>query len=114
MLITFKSDASADVIMFGETAGRLLAILGKDPADPKGIVTTGQLPAAIAQLKTAIEDERARQNQNAADRANAEEAAREAGRSGINASVSLAQRAWPLLDLLQRSQAENVPVVWGV
>jgi hypothetical protein len=115
MLITFKSDAGADVLMLGDTAGKLLTILGKDPGDSKGIVTTGQLPDAIAQLKAAIETERARQNaQTAAARANAEEAAHEAGRSGMNANVSLAQRAWPLLELLERSQAENVPVVWGV
>jgi hypothetical protein len=115
MLITFKSDASADVLMLGDTAGKLLTLLGKDPDAPKGIVTPEQLPAAIAQLKAAIEAERARQSaQTAAARANAEEADHEAGRSGMNASVSLAQRAWPLLDLLQRSQAENVPVVWGV
>ena len=32
----------------------------------------------------------------------------------MNAAVNLAQRAWPLLDLLQRARADGEPVVWGV
>ncbi|MBS0553631.1 MAG: DUF1840 family protein, partial [Proteobacteria bacterium] len=39
MLVTFKSAASADVIMFGDIAKQLIAVLGKDPEDSKGIVT---------------------------------------------------------------------------
>ncbi|GHT86187.1 hypothetical protein FACS1894154_05620 [Betaproteobacteria bacterium] len=111
MLITFKSSASADVLMFGEIAARLLEVLGKDPADPRGIVTVEQLPTAIDQLKTAIAAEKARM---APDTAATEEAAREAGQTGIAAPVSLAQRAWPLLDLLERALISKVPVVWGV
>ena len=111
MLVTFKSAASADVIMFGDAAKKLIAILGKDPDDAKGIVTVEQLPEAIARLRAAIEEDRARQ----AARGEAdEEAEREAGRSGMAAPVSLAQRAWPLLEMLELSQREDVPVVWGV
>ena len=118
MLITFQSKAAANVIMFGETARQLLAVLGKDPGEDnsgnKGIVTVEQLPEALARLQAAIEAARAQQNvKTAAEREAEEEAAREDGRSGMNAPVDLAQRAWPLLDLLQRSQAEGVPVIWG-
>jgi hypothetical protein len=111
MLITFKSDAGADVLMFGESATPLLEILGKDPADPRGIVTVEQLPTAIGQLKTAIAAEKARA---APKTAAAEEAEREAGQTGMAAPVNLAQRAWPLLDLLERALSNKVPVVWGV
>lgn len=111
MLITFKSGASADVIMFGEPAKTLLGILGKDADDAKGIVTVEQLPDAIARLRTAIDEDRARH----AGRTEDDEAAdREAGRTGMAAPVSLAQRAWPLLDMLEQSQRVGVPVVWGV
>jgi hypothetical protein len=111
MLITFKSGASADVIMFGEPAKTLLGILGKDADDAKGIVTVEQLPAAIARLRAAIDEERARL---AAQGEEDEAAAREAGRTGMAAPVNLAQRAWPLLDMLEAAQRAGVPVVWGV
>ena len=111
MLFVFKSDASADVIMFAEEARKLLAIVGKDPEDAKGIITVAQLPDAIARLNAAIEEDKARQTMQRAEK---EEEDAEAGRTGIAAPVSLAQRAWPLLDMLQLSRKESVPVVWGV
>jgi len=114
MLFVFKSDASADVIMFGEAARKLLAIVGKDPEDAKGIITVAQLPDAIARLNAAIEADKARQAARRAEEEEEEEEEVEAGRTGIAAPVSLAQRAWPLLDMLQLSRKESVPVVWGV
>ncbi len=111
MLIIFKSDASADVIMHGDAGKTLIAALGKDPQEAKGIVTVDQLPDAIARLRAAIEADRARQ----AQKTEADEIAdREAGRTGMAAPVSLAQRAWPLLDMMERAQRNAVPVVWGV
>ncbi|NMF99169.1 DUF1840 domain-containing protein [Aromatoleum toluolicum] len=111
MLITFKSAAGADVIMFGDIAKKLVAILGKDPQDGKGIVTVEQLPDAIARLRAAIDEDKARQAGHAQDE---DEDEPDPERRGMAAPVSLAQRAWPLLDLLQLSQKEGVPVVWGV
>ena len=111
MLIIFKSDASADVIMHGDAGKKLIAACGKDPEDVKGIVTVAQLPDAIARLRAAIEEDRVR---NAPPTEDDEAADREAGRTGMAAPVSLAQRAWPLMDMLERAQREKVPVVWGV
>lgn len=110
MLITFKSAAGADVIMFGDIAKKLVAILGKDPQDGKGIVTVEQLPDAIARLRAAIDEDKTRQAGHAQD----EDDEPDPEHRGMAAPVSLAQRAWPLLDLLQLSQKEGVPVVWGV
>lgn len=115
MLVTFKSSASADVIMFGEVAGKLIKILGKAPDDPKGIVTVEQLPGAIARLKQAIEEDRARQAELERQRnLDDEQADHEAGRTGMAAPVGLAQRAWPLLAMLEQSLHEEAAVVWGV
>lgn len=111
MLIVFKSDAAADVIMFGDVAKKLIAAMGKDAADAKGIVTVEQLPEAAARLRALIEEEKARA---AAQTEEDEEEAREAGRSGMAAPVNLAQRAWPLLEMLEFSIKDGVPVVWGV
>lgn len=113
MLYVFKSAACADVIMFGDIAKQLVQILGKDPEDARGIVTAEQLPEAIARLRAAVEADRLRQReQRPADDDDDDEPDPE--RSGMAAPVSLAQRAWPLLDMLERSHKEAVPVVWGV
>ncbi len=109
MLFTFRSDAASDVIMFGDTAKKLISILGKDPDDSKGIVTVEQLPDAIRRLRTAIEEDKVRSQRTPEQ----EEADAEAGRTGLAAPVSLAQRAWPLLDMMEHSQRERVPVIWG-
>ena len=108
MLITFKSGASADVIMFGDAARNLLKVLGKDPNDETGIVTVEQLPGAITALKAAI-DENKQQHDDVSDDETDEEAPR-----GMSAPVSFAQRAWPLLDMLEYSLKEQKPVTWGV
>ena len=113
MLFVFKSDAAADVIMFGDVAKKLVAILGKDPESPKGIVTVEQLPDAIARLQAAIAEDKARQAAQGTD-ADEDADAAAGDRPGMAAPVGLAQRAWPLLDMLEASKKEGTPVVWGV
>lgn len=107
MIVIFKSKASADVIMFGEVAHQLMKIMGKDP-DPKGIITTEQLPGAIAALKAAIEEDRAKPAPTD------DEEEEIAAKPAMARPVSLAQRAVPLLELLEWSLKRDVPVTWGV
>ncbi len=113
MIITFKSAAAGDVIMMGDQAERLLGIIGKEPKAAQGIVTVEQLSEAIDRLLSAIAEDKARQADADAD-PDQEEKDKEEGRVGMAAPVGLAQRAWPLLDMLQCSLKERVPVVWGV
>jgi formylmethanofuran dehydrogenase subunit E len=113
MLITFKSKAGADVLMLGDAGKQLLALLDKHCNDAQGIFTAEQIPGAITRLESMIEAERAQQNTKSADEREAEEEAEaEAGRTGMAAVVNLAQRAWPLLDLLRCSLAAGEPVIW--
>ncbi len=110
MIVTFQSKAAGDVIMFGDVAERLMLIMGKDK-DAKGIITVEQLPDAIARLRTAIaEDKAARAGKGDEDLPESEPAPGGSKR----AFVSLAQRATPLLDLLEWAQKKQKPVVWGV
>jgi hypothetical protein len=122
MIVTFQSPASGDVIMFGDVAKRMMQIMGKDESD-KGIVTVEQLPGAIALLKAAIEeDKQQRVGMQEEDLPQTEKVMR----SGIHADgadgtaqnsrpfVTLAQRAVPLLELLEWSLKKKKPVVWGV
>lgn len=105
MIITFKSPASGDVIMFGDVAKRMMQIMGKEMND-KGIITVAQLPDAIDQLRAAI----------AADKAEAVNAGEDDGFSAASqgVQVTLTQRAVPLLELLEWSLKRSKPVTWGV
>lgn len=106
MLITFKSAASGDVMMFEENGKELLSVLGKDPDADKGIVTVEQLPRAIAALRAAIEGDRSTKRE-------LPDADVDGDRQADD-RIQLAQRALPLLELLERSLVDKVPVTWGV
>jgi hypothetical protein len=109
MIVTFQSRNSADVMMFGDVARHMMQLIGKEPAD-RGVVTVEDLPAAIARLKAAIAaDKAARTNRPAGAQAENKAAADE--REPV---VGIAQRALPLLELLERSLKEDAPVLWGV
>lgn len=105
MLITFKSAASGDVMMFEKNAKEALSALGKDPDALQGIVTVEQLPGAIAALKAAIEAGRAMPP---------EQAGPDESPDTPDAGVGFWQRAVPLAELLERSLRDKVPVTWGV
>lgn len=102
MLFIFKSANNADLIMHGKSASEILALLGKNPEDARGIITVEQLTGAIATLQKAIVAEpetAASPRQNEADE---------------EPPVSLAQRATPFIEMLERAVKAGEPVVWGV
>jgi hypothetical protein len=108
MLITFRSQASGDVMMFGEVARQMLRIIGKEPTD-KGIITVAQLPEAIAALKGAIAADKAeRPERSASGRVNTETGPDD----GQDLFVSASQRAQPLLELFEWSLKADKPVLW--
>jgi len=107
MLIIFKSAASGDVIMFGKNGKQMLEIIGKDQNDAKGIVTVEQLPDAIAKLKAAVQEDKARQAEQGTDEPAVDP------KTGVQL-ISLAQRAVPLIELMEYSLRDKVPVTWGV
>ncbi|MBU0747398.1 MAG: class I SAM-dependent methyltransferase [Gammaproteobacteria bacterium] len=105
MLYKFKSRAAADLIMLEPQGRQIVTLIGKTPGS-HGIVTAAQIPAAIAALEAAV----------AADEAQppVEDNAEEATTDDRQDTVRLRQRAAPFIDMLKRSAAENVDVVWGV
>lgn len=118
MIVIFQSKASGDVIMFGDVAHHMMKLMGKD-ITAQGIVTVEQLPDAIARLRAAIvQDKEAHQRRVAdmADRQNdaSSDIPASSEDSSSNNSISLTQRAIPLLELLERSLRRKTPVVWGV
>jgi hypothetical protein len=106
MLLTFKSQGAGDVQMFSEHAEQLLALFGRslEPSDaPRGILTADQVPGALAQLKAAAQAARDAARQRA-----------DPGDPAAPVPIGLAQRAFPLIELLERAQSKGRDVVWGV
>jgi hypothetical protein len=124
MLITFKSSASSNVLMFETAAKDFLRCIGKAPDEATGIITVEQLPAAIDSVRMAMaadKTEPRRSDDTASKDGTGTKGAgeigtgtRETGAGEDDEPVSFAQRALPMLELLERAQAEGVPVVWGV
>lgn len=106
MIITFKSRATADTIMFGDNARQLLSLMGK-PFDTKGIITLEQLPAAIDALKQAAAASRDAERAQPQDDDGADDKP-----PAMLMPVSLAQRAAPLIEQLERSLKAKQPVIW--
>ena len=106
MLYEFKSKATGPVVMTGPVAERLLGIVGKTPGR-QGIFTVEQMEPAIAALQAAIDREKAEgpvQEDDDPDRRPPE----------ATRPVTLAQRAWPLMDMLRTAHKAGQPVTWGV
>lgn len=108
MPVTFKSKACADLLMLDSSAKQILKIIGKD-ALPKGIIEVAAIPAAIQTLKDAVEREK--RQSTGPDQGQPEEAANQ---WQDKSEVSLAQRTWPFIEMLESAYAAGEPVVWGV
>jgi len=109
-MITFRSPAAADVMMFDDVAKRMMAVMGKEEA-ARGIVTVEQLPGAIARLKAAIAADRAAHTgEQEEDRPETETTPG----GGKRPYVGFAQRAVPLVEFLEYSLKADKPVMWGI
>jgi xanthine dehydrogenase iron-sulfur cluster and FAD-binding subunit A len=109
MMYKFQSKATGDVLMAGPSGDAVLRAMGIAPAR-QGIVEPAAMPAAMRALEAAIEgDESARARIEVTS-----DAMNDDGAPPSDGEVSLRQRAWPLVEMMKRAQAEGVPVVWGV
>lgn len=109
-LVVFRSKAAGEIFMFAETARRIFDILGR-PDAPRGVITAEQVPDALERLTAAVEEEKA---QLKAAEAEADLRDKE-GANGVSArAITLAQRAFPLLEMLRAARKSNVDVTWGI
>lgn len=113
MLYRFQSKATGDVVMLPAHAEALLRIIGKDAA-PQGILTAADMPAALAALRDAIAQEEARRAAAADAAGPPGEEAQDDGQRAEEERPGLRQRAWPLMQMIERAAAEGQAVVWGV
>ena len=98
MLITFTTDAYADITMFGDVALAMLKMMGHSATVP-GAILAEDVPAALSRLKVAIDAERALpppvEDKDADDPV-----------------VSMAHRALPLINLLAAAAKAESNVMW--
>lgn len=123
MIYEFKSRATGSVIMTKPVAEWILQIIGKEPGKT-GIVTVDQMPGAVDALNRAIEQEKEalraerRAMESAGSSTTGTAGAAESGeQSEIDKDeypVSLAQRAFPFIDLLKEAHRAGKDVTWGV
>ncbi len=108
MLYKFKSAASGDLIMLAPHGDELMRVLQREPA-ARGIVEVEAMERAIQLIKAAVAAAEAPRDDAKADADSGTEAD-----AAAPAKVGLRQRLWPMLQMLERSLAERVPIVWGV
>jgi hypothetical protein len=98
MLVTFTTDAYADITMFGDVALAMLKMMGHSATVP-GAILAADVPAALSRLRAAIDAE------NAASRPVEDKDADEP-------AVSMAHRALPLIELLAAAAKAESNVMW--
>jgi len=115
MTYKFKSQATGDVKMLAATGDHMLRLLGREPA-AQGIIEVADMLAAMQSLRAAID---AAEADSAVAEAQSPDVAADLDADGqadtlAADAVSLRQRVWPMMEMLKRAHAADVPVVWGV
>jgi len=102
MLVRFVSSETGELLMFAEAAKVLLQALGKETT-ARGVFTQPEMSPAAQLLKEAV----ARADRPTPANDDTEE-------TGAEPVVTLDQRAWPLIDMLERSSrgGAKANIVW--
>ncbi|AZZ94861.1 DUF1840 family protein [Hahella sp. KA22] len=100
MLVTFKTDAYSNVNLFGNIAQTFLKIMGHSGTVP-GSLSAAEVPAALDRLSRAIASEQF--SQPSAEAANDDD---------DEPTVSLRNRALPLIELLKAAEDDNAAIMW--
>ena len=98
MLIRFDSKAGS-ITMFGDVGVKLLRMMGQSGSVP-GAILAEDIPAAVQRLQQALAGER-----DPAPEKNDKD-------QDAEPKVGLRQRAFPLIELLQRSAKDGADVIW--
>lgn len=110
MSITFKSQATGDLFMVQAHAELLLKQIGKAPAT-QGILEVVDMPAALQALRELSDEPPELPPTEEGDDT---EPLTRADVAFADEPVSLRNRAWPLIQMIERAQAAGKPIVWGV
>lgn len=97
MLVTFTTEAYADITMFEDVALAMLKMMGHSGTVPSAI-SAEDVPAALDRLKAAVDTGKITQQVEDEDT--------------DEPAVSLAHRALPLIDLLTAAAKAGCYVMW--
>lgn len=109
MLITFKSKAAAEVLMYAVHAKPILDLLGKNVE--RGVITAEETGQAIHRIEAEIAERKRAHADRETEAGPADDQDDEAARAD---SVSFGTRAYPLLEMLRAANRDGEFVMWGV
>lgn len=115
MLITFSSNSSGDVLMLDKHALLVLNALGRqyETVPAEGVITHAQLAESIATLEKAIAEDKKDNSQDAYKEEDEREEKGEDKPHPMQEPVSLARRAFPLLEMMKQAlKNEKDQIVW--
>lgn len=98
MLIRFDSKAGT-ITMFGEPAEKLLRMMGQSGAVP-GAILAQDIPAALDRLRQSLAGASEPRPDDKEEQKDAEP------------KVGMRQRAFPLIELLERAAKQKADVIW--
>lgn len=102
MLVRFSSTKTESITMFGDVAIPLIRMLGASGRIP-GAISAADIPAALSALRQQLAAEPPPPADATSDDDNADDR---------EPPVPLRNRAIPLIALLERAAAAQVPVMW--
>ena len=97
MLVTFTTEAHADITMFGDVALAMLRMMGHSATVP-GAILAADVPVALSRLTVALEVEKAKPPVGDKD--------------ADEPKVSMANRGLPLISLLTAAAKAGRNVMW--
>lgn len=104
MLVRFLSSETGELLMFAEAAGPLLKAIGKDTT-ARGTFTPQEMPVAAQRLREAVQR---------AEAPPPDDDERDENGKKKAPVVAMSQRAWPLIDMLERTgkAGPKANIVW--
>ena len=112
MLITFKSKAYPNVMMYQDHAKRILDLLHKD--SERGVITAEEATQAVRLLENEIEESRKHQATDEMEQDVKAHQGEEDTEHQPFETVTFSTRAFPLLEMLRASRDQQTDVLWGV
>jgi hypothetical protein len=112
MLITFKSKAYPNVMMYQDHAKRILDLLHKD--GERGVITAEEAGRAVKLLENEIEESRKHQATDEMERDVKAHQGEEDTEHEPAEVVTFSTRAFPLLEMLRASRDQQTDILWGV
>ncbi|MDR0776266.1 MAG: DUF1840 domain-containing protein [Azonexus sp.] len=107
MIVTFTSSETGELLMFAAVARTILQVLGKETS-ARGTFTRDEMAPAAVALRQAVARAAAAEEGVAEDE---EEEEKGANKEPV---ITLGQRAWPFIDMLERTgrSGPDAHIVW--